>query len=90
MKTYRVGFLLALIGNIVLALVLAGLWLHYRAAKPMTDSETKKDNSTAQDSMSASMAMPVAATEAPLVPTDSRLTGCGFWHAPMPQQSALA
>src|SRR5579859_2018223 len=68
MKTYRTGFLLALIGNIVLAVVLAGLWLHYRAAKPMMDSETKKDNSTAQDSMSASTAMPVAATEAPLVP----------------------
>ena len=37
MKTYRTGFLLALIGNIVLAVVLVGLWLHYRAAKPMTD-----------------------------------------------------
>ncbi len=31
MKTYRTGFLLALIGNIVLAVVLVGLWLHYRS-----------------------------------------------------------
>ena len=68
MKTYRTGFLLALIGNIVLAVVLVGLWLHYRAAKPMGDSETKKENSTAQDSMATSVATPAASTEAPLVP----------------------
>ena len=42
MKTYRTGFLLALIGNIVLAGVLVGLWLHYRSAKPMTDARTKQ------------------------------------------------
>lgn len=30
MKTYRTGFLLALAGNIVLAAVLAGFWLHSR------------------------------------------------------------
>ncbi len=50
MKTYRTGFLLALIGNIVLAVVLVGLWLHYRAAKPMADAQTKQANSSAQDS----------------------------------------
>jgi Cu(I)/Ag(I) efflux system membrane fusion protein/cobalt-zinc-cadmium efflux system membrane fusion protein len=68
MKTYRTGFLLALIGNIVLAVVLAGLWLHYRGAKPMTDADTKKANSAAQDSMANSMAAPPASTEVPLVP----------------------
>src|SRR6266851_8774462 len=68
MKTYRIGFLLALVGNVVLAAVLFGLWLHYRAAKPMADSETKKANSSAQDSMANSMAPPPASTEAPLVP----------------------
>src|SRR6202158_144826 len=68
MKAYRTGFLLALVGNIVLAVVLVGLWLQYRAARPMTDSETKKEHSTAQDSMSKSMAMPASTTEAPLVP----------------------
>ena len=40
MKAYRIGFLLALIGNIILAVVLVGLWLHYHAAKPMVDMET--------------------------------------------------
>ncbi len=68
MKTYRIGFLLALIGNIVLAVVLVGLWLHYRAAKPMADAETKQANSSKQDSMVTSMATPPASTEAPLVP----------------------
>ena len=35
MKTYRTGFLLAVIGNMLLALVLVGLWLHYRAGSSM-------------------------------------------------------
>ena len=64
MKTYRTQFLLALIGNIVLAVVLVGLWLYHRAAKPMADAETRPPNSLAQDSMAA----PPASTEAPLVP----------------------
>src|SRR5258707_2787279 len=68
MKTYRTAFLLALIGNIVLAVVLVGLWLHYRPGKPMVDMETKSPNSTAQDSMANSMATPPASSEAPLVP----------------------
>ena len=68
MKTYRVGFLLALTGNMVLAVVLVGLWLQYRAAKPMANSETKRSNSSAQDSMASSMATPPASIETPLVP----------------------
>ena len=68
MKTYRTGFLLALIGNIVLAVVLVGLWLHYRAAKPGADMEGKKETSITQDSITSPMATPAAATEAPLVP----------------------
>src|SRR6202158_4316347 len=68
MKAYRTGFLLALVGNIVLAVVLVGLWLRYHAVKPMSNVETKASNSTAQDSTANSMATPPAATEAPLVP----------------------
>src|SRR6267154_276612 len=68
MKTYRTGFLLALIGNVVLAAVLFGLWLHYRAVKPMAVSQTKNASSPAQDSMANSMATPPASTEALLVP----------------------
>ena len=64
MKTYRRGFLLALIGDILLTVVLIGLWLHYRGAKPMADAETKPSNSAAQDSM----ATPPVSTEVPLVP----------------------
>jgi len=68
MKTYRTGFLLAVVGNIVLAVVLVGLWFHYRTSKPMADAETTKANSTAQDSMASSMATPPPSAEAPLVP----------------------
>src|ERR1700682_5611565 len=68
MKNYCTRFLLALIGNILLAVVLVGLWLHYRAANPMGDAQTKQANSSAQDSMAASMTTPPASTEAPLVP----------------------
>jgi RND family efflux transporter MFP subunit len=68
MKTYRTGFLLALIGNIVLATVLAGLWLHSRAAKPMADAETKPSNPSAQDSTDSATSTPPASTEATLVP----------------------
>src|SRR5467141_1152109 len=68
MKTYRIGFLVALIGNVVLGVVLVGLWLHYRAVKPMAVSETKMANSTAKDSMADSMATPPAPAETPLVP----------------------
>jgi RND family efflux transporter MFP subunit len=68
MKTYRTGFLLALIGNILLAIVLVGLWLHYRAGRPMMDVRTKQADSATQDSMATSMAAPPASMEAPLVP----------------------
>lgn len=68
MKTYRTGFLLALIGNIVFAAILIGLWLHYRAAKPMTDAGTKPVISSVQDSTDSSTAAPPAQTEAALVP----------------------
>ena len=64
MKSYRTGFLLAAIGNIILAILLVGLWLHYRVPKAIAGSKTEKANSTAEDSM----ATPPASTEAPLVP----------------------
>jgi RND family efflux transporter MFP subunit len=70
MKTYRVGFLLALTGNIVLAVVLVGLWLHYRARKPMANAETKPSNSSAQDSKAGSMATPPLSAEPLLVPVE--------------------
>jgi RND family efflux transporter MFP subunit len=68
MKTYRTGFLLALLGNILLAIVVIGLWLHYRAGRAMTDVQTQQADSAAEDSMATSVAAPPASTEAPLVP----------------------
>ena len=68
MKTYRLGFVLALIGNALLAVVLAGLWFHYRAAKPMANTETKPSASFAQDSTVGSIAATPESTEAALVP----------------------
>jgi len=64
MKTYRTGFLLALVGNILLAVVLVGLWLHFRKATPAPDMGLQTPNSTAQ----ASTATPPASAETPLVP----------------------
>jgi len=63
MKTYRVGFLLALVGNIVFAVVLLGLWLHYRRGKPTSDIGLQTAAPTAQAS-----AIPPASNETPLVP----------------------
>src|SRR6202051_94090 len=68
MKTYRTGFLLALIGNIVLILVLVGLWLHYHAAKAMAVVETKPANSPAQGPMTNPVTPAAESTQAQLVP----------------------
>jgi len=64
MKANRTGFLLVLIGNIVLAVLLVGVWLHYRSAMPMADAQTKQPNSSSQESM----ATPAPSTEPSLVP----------------------
>ncbi len=68
MKTYRTGFLLALIGNLVLVAVLAGLWWHYRVGEPMMQTRTSSANATAQVSTEQPAAAPPASSEAPLVP----------------------
>jgi RND family efflux transporter MFP subunit len=67
MRTYRTGFLLAVIGNFIFAIVLVALWFHYHAATPLTAIETVPLNSTPQGSMAPSMPTP-ASTEAALVP----------------------
>ena len=64
MKTYRTGFLLALVGNIVLVAVLAGLWLHYRRAKPLADMRLQMPTSTAEPPA----VTPPPSAETPLVP----------------------
>jgi RND family efflux transporter MFP subunit len=69
MKTYRTGFLLAVIGNMVLALLVAGLWWHYRAPRSAMDARsTEVTIPIAQDSTDNSMAAASAMQDAPLVP----------------------
>jgi RND family efflux transporter MFP subunit len=65
MKTYRTGFLLAIFGNIMLALVLAGLWLHYRWTKAGPDMVIQTPTSTAEASQ---VATPPPLNETALVP----------------------
>jgi Cu(I)/Ag(I) efflux system membrane fusion protein/cobalt-zinc-cadmium efflux system membrane fusion protein len=65
MKTYRTGFLLAIVGNIVFAVVLAGLWIHYRAIKPEQNMAPQQPASTAEVSQDDT---PPASVDAPLVP----------------------
>jgi RND family efflux transporter MFP subunit len=65
MKTYRTGFLLALVGNIVLAIVLSGLWIHFRGANPATDTGLQTPSSTAQASTATP---PPVSVETPLLP----------------------
>ena len=65
MKTYRTGFLLAIVGNIVFAIVLAGLWFHYRGAKPAAKMGLQTPASTAEASKATP---PPASVETPLAP----------------------
>src|SRR5215472_632007 len=44
MRTYRTGFLLALVGNVVLVGILAGLWVYLRPSK-QTPKESSKEQS---------------------------------------------
>ncbi len=64
MKTYRTSFLLAFIANIVLAVVLVGLWLHYRAPKPVAVKGPQTSTPAAQDPTTAQP----PSVETPLVP----------------------
>jgi RND family efflux transporter MFP subunit len=69
MKTYRTGFVLALIGNIVLILIASGLWWHYRYPRRATDLQTQgKTTPIAEDSTDNSMPVAPAIQDAPLVP----------------------
>jgi len=67
MKTYRTGFLLALVGNFVLVGVLAGFWLHFRTGKTKASESPKPEGSTLDTSANPPAATP-ALVETPLVP----------------------
>jgi RND family efflux transporter MFP subunit len=65
MKTYRTGFLLAIVGNIVFAVFLVGLWIHYRGIKPEPNMASQQTASPAEVSQDVA---PPASADAPLVP----------------------
>ena len=68
MKNYRTGFVLALIANVILVLIVAGLWWRFRTPKPTTAPESMAAMPVGQDSSENSTAAPPAVQDAPLVP----------------------
>jgi RND family efflux transporter MFP subunit len=67
MRTYRTGFLLALVGNILLVGIAAGLWSHYRTSKATASEQSEREGTTPEASSNLSVAAP-APSETPLVP----------------------
>jgi RND family efflux transporter MFP subunit len=65
MRTYRSGFILALVGNIVLVGILVGFWWHSRPSKPATNEQSKQ-GSVAPQAISNSSTP--ASSETRLVP----------------------
>ena len=70
MRTYRTLFVLALIGNMILAAILAGLWVRYRAAKRATQPAPAAANSTPPASMASTSPTPPISPDAALVPVN--------------------
>ena len=68
MKTYRTGFILTLIGNIVLISVLAGLWWHFRVPKSDMQMGLQPSNPVEEVTAASTPAPPAASEEAALVP----------------------
>jgi RND family efflux transporter MFP subunit len=77
MKTYRTGFLLALVGNIVFAVVLAGFWIHYRGAKPAADMGLQAPVSTAEASTTTPSPVSVETPLAPIQISAQRMQSIG-------------
>ncbi len=67
MKAYRTGFLLALVGNVVLVAILAGLWWHSRTRQAAAN-EPPKQGSTALEASANCPAATAASSDTPLVP----------------------
>lgn len=67
MKTYRSGFVIALIANVVLAAIVAGLWFHYRTSAPMAGQAPSEAAQSAGSSASSTEPMGTP-TETPLAP----------------------
>ena len=88
MKTYRTGFLVALVGNILLIGVVAGLWSHYRTPRATASQPSKQEGSTPEAASNPSAAPPAPA-ETPLVPVQlspQRLQSIGVKAAEVKQK----
>jgi RND family efflux transporter MFP subunit len=68
MTNYRAGFVLALITNLALISIIAGLWWHFRTQKPTMAPKSTAATPVAQDSGEDSMPAPPSVQDAPLVP----------------------
>lgn len=67
MKTYRTGFIAALLVNIILVALVVGLWLHYRGGSRSKAETTSAAAQSASSSPSPSQSAP-SQTETPLAP----------------------
>jgi membrane fusion protein, copper/silver efflux system len=67
MRTYRGVFVIALIGNVVLAAIVVGLWLHYRASAPTVAKSQSQAAQSASSSSPSSQSI-ASSAEAPLAP----------------------
>jgi RND family efflux transporter MFP subunit len=65
MRTYRTGFLLALVCNVVLVGILAGLWWHSRPSRKTPNQQSKEQSVPPQATSNPSTPGP---SETPLVP----------------------
>ena len=68
MKNYRTGFVLALIANVVLVLIVAGLWWHFRTPKATVAPESMVATPVAQDSSRSPTPSTSSGQEPALVP----------------------
>jgi len=69
MRTYRTGFIAAIVGNILLVVVVLGLWVHYRVGSTPRAAETNAATPQPPDSSPSSSSHSAAPeTETPLAP----------------------
>ena len=69
MRTYRTGFIAAIVGNILLVVVVLGLWVHYRVGSTPRAAKTNAATPQPPDSgPSSSSQLAAPETETPLAP----------------------
>lgn len=88
MKNYRAGFLLTLTTTIILALLLVGLWFHYRAARSTSPKSQPASFSTENPGPSAPpTATPAETPLAPIQLSPERLQSIGVTTGEVEQKA---